>query len=86
MQTLAPPSSIPAAVIPAYSPDQWLYQVFSPLAVAEGSILRRDIAEVEANLGRQRFLEEVRLRGYSATEENGQFVLILNRTPIRVMI
>jgi hypothetical protein len=86
MQTHAPHSAIPVAVIPAYSPDQWLYQLFSPLAVAEGSTLRRDVADVEAHIGRQRFLEEVKLRGYTASEEKGQFVLTLNRRPIRVMI
>ncbi len=86
MQTYAHPTSIPAAVIPAYSPDQWLYQLFSPLAVAEGKTLRRDVTDVEAHIGRQRFLEEVRLRGYKAVEELGQFVLVLNRKPIPVMI
>ena len=86
MQTHSAPAPILAAAIPAYSPDQWLYQLFSPLAVAEGGPLRRSVADVDANFGRQRFLEEVKLRGYKAKEVAGQFVLSLNRAPLRVMI
>ena len=75
-----------SAALPAYSPDQWLFQLFSPLAVAEGGPLRRDVVDVEAHIGRDRFLEEVKLRGYKAKEEAGQFVLQPIRAPMRVMI
>ena len=86
MQTHITSAPIPAAVIPAFSPDRWLYQLFSPLAVAKGGPLYRDLADVEANIGRDRFLAEVKLRGYRAKEEGGQFTLNLNREPLRVMI
>lgn len=86
MHTHSTPAPIPAAVIPAFSPDRWLYQLFSPLAVAKGGPLHRDARDVEANIGRERFLEEVKLRGYRAKEEGGQFILTLNREPLRVMI
>ena len=86
MHTHSAPAPIPAAAIPAFSPDRWLFKLFSPLAVAKGGPLSRDIAEVEANFGRDRFLAEVALRGYRAKEEGGQFILTLNRAPLRVMI
>ena len=86
MQTHSAPAPIPAAAIPAFSPDRWLYQLFSPLAVAKGSPLYRDVADVEANIGRDRFLAEAKVRGYRAKEEAGQFILVLNRAPLRVMI
>jgi hypothetical protein len=54
--------------------------------VAKGGPLSRDVADVEANIGRDRFLAEVKLRGYRAKEESGQFILTLNREPLRVMI
>jgi hypothetical protein len=86
MQTHSTPAPIPAAPIPAFSPDQWLFQLFSPLAVAEGCPLRCNVAEVEANIGRKRFLAEVKIRGYRAKESAGQFLLTLTREPLRVMI
>ena len=79
-------SPILSAVIPAFSPDQWLYHLFSPLAVAQGSTLRRDVNDVEANIGRDRFLAEATMRGYKVEEKAGEFLLNLNRTPVRVMV
>lgn len=76
---------LPAA-IPAFAPDLWLYQVFSPLAVAGGATLRRSLAEVEVHLGRDRFLEEAALRGYRVKEDGRDFVLTPERKAIRVMI
>lgn len=85
MQTHSAPP-IPAAAVPAFAPDQWLYQLFSPIAVAEGRTLRCPIAEVEANLGRTRLVAEAGLRGYRVSEAKGELVLTLNREPIRVMV
>lgn len=82
-QTHAP---LPPAAIPAFAPDLWLYQVFSPLAVAGGLPLRRSVAEVETRIGRARFLAEAGLRGYRIREEAGQFHLDLDRKPIPVMV
>lgn len=75
-----------SAVIPAMSPDQWLNQLFSPLAVAQGSVLRRDVSDVEAAIGRARLFEEAALRGYRVEEKSGEFILALNRKPVRVMV
>ena len=86
MQTHSAPAPTSAAPIPAYSPDQWLFQLFSPLAVAEGGPLRCDVAEVEAHLGRDRFLAEVKLRGYKAAEKAGQYTLTSARAPLRLMV
>lgn len=86
MQTHSTPAPTSAAPIPAYSPDQWLFQLFSPLAVAIGGPLRCDVAEVEAHLGRDRFVAEVKLRGYQAVEKAGQFTLTSTRAPLRVMV
>lgn len=86
MQTHITQAPIPAAVIPAFSPDRWLFQLFSPLAVAAGGPLRCYVAEMEANIGRERFLQEVKLRGYRTIEDGGKLTLILKREPLRVMI
>lgn len=86
MRAHVPHITIPDTAIPALSPDRWLYQIFSPLAVAKAGTIRCAIAEVEANLGRDRFLSEAALRGYRVKEEAGQFTLTLAREPLKVMI
>ena len=86
MQTHAPQTPIPAAAIPAFSPDRWLYQLFSPLAVAAGGPLRCNLADVDANIGRERLLQEANLRGYRVVEDKVKYTLVLNREPLRVMI
>ena len=79
-------SPILCAVIPVFTPDQWLYQLFSPLAVAQGTPLVRDVTDVETHLGRARFLAEAALRGYHVTENAGVFVLKRHRTAIGLMV
>ena len=79
-------SPILCAVIPVFSPDKWLYQLFSPLAVAQGTPLTRDVTDVEAHLGRARFLGEAALRGSHVTENAGVYVLTRHRTAISVML
>ena len=86
MQTHNAPAPTFTALILAYSPDKWLFKLFSPLAVAEAGPLRCDVAEVEAHLGRDRFLAEVKLRGYKAHEKAGQFTLTSSRPLLRVMV
>ncbi len=87
-QNLTPttPTSVSPAAIPAFAPDLWLYQVFSPLAVAGGAKLRRDIKDVEQHIGRDRFFAEAAARGYVVKEEGRDFVLTLARKAIRVMV
>ena len=85
MQTHSAPP-IPAAAVPAFAPDQWLYQLFSPIAVAEGRTLRCPVVEADAHLGRTRLIDEARLRGYRVTQSKGELVLTLDRAPIRVPV
>jgi hypothetical protein len=64
------------------SPDRWIVQLFIAKAAAEGGILRRKVADVERLVGRQRFLFEVKRRGYHAVENAGQFVIFCNTEPV----
>jgi len=75
-----------SAVIPVFTPDQWLYQIFSPLAVAQGNPLTCSIGDVDTHIGRLRFLAEAALRGYQVTEKTDLFVLNLQRSPIHLMV
>jgi hypothetical protein len=67
------------------TPDRWIVQLFSAKSVAEGGIIRRKVADVERLVGRQRFLYEVRRRGYHAVENSGQFIVFCNQDPSNVL-
>lgn len=67
------------------SPERWMVQLFSARSAAEGGIVRRKIADVERMVGRERFLSEVRRRGYRTVENAGQFIVFCNRQPVRLL-
>jgi len=67
------------------TPDRWLRQIFSARAVADGGIVRRQVRDVERILGRDRFTDELRRRGYQAVENAGQFVIFCNREPVSLL-
>lgn len=66
--------------------DAWLAKVFSAQAVARGAVVRRAVAWVEHEIGRERFVAEVRQRGFHLFEAGGQFIVICNRGPVRRVV
>lgn len=64
-------------------PDLWIAHVFSSHAVDKGGVIRRSVAWVEKEVGRDRFVTEVRARGFHLFEAGGQFVVVCTRAPIR---
>ncbi|MGR3323750.1 MAG: N-(5'-phosphoribosyl)anthranilate isomerase [Pseudooceanicola sp.] len=68
------------------SPDDWIAQIFSARAVRRGGVVRRDAAWVEREVGRARFLEAVAARGFHLLEGGGQFIVICNPAPFRVLL
>ncbi len=75
MQTLPPP----------ITPERWLRQLFSARTAAQGGIVRRQVRDVERLIGRERFLREIRRRGFRVIENAGHFVIICNNEPVRVL-
>ncbi len=67
------------------SQDRWISQIFSARAAAGGGIVRRSVADVDRLIGRARFLQEVRRRGFHVIENAGQFVIFCNREPLRLL-
>lgn len=65
--------------------EDWIAQVFSARAVFAGGVLRRSVAWVEHEIGRDRFVSEVRQRGFHLLECGGQFVVVCNNGPIRMI-
>ena len=66
--------------------DRWLEQVFSAKAVARGGVIRRAVPWVEQEIGRARFIAEVRRRGFHLLECGHQFVVICTPGPIRKLV
>lgn len=74
--------SLPAPI----TPDRWIIQLFSARTAADGGIVRRKVADVERLVGRERFLQEVRRRGFRAIENGGHFVVFCNSEPVRIVV
>ncbi|MBY0350439.1 N-(5'-phosphoribosyl)anthranilate isomerase [Tabrizicola sp.] len=67
------------------SPERWIVHLFSARSVAEGGTVRRKVSDVERLIGRERFLQEVRRRGFRAVENAGQFIVFCNRDPVYLL-
>jgi len=65
--------------------DFWVATVFSAKAVAKGAVVRRSVHWVAREIGTQRFVDEVRARGYHMVETGGQFIVICNHAPLRII-
>lgn len=65
--------------------QDWIDQVFKARAVTTGGVLRRSVAWVEHEIGRDRFIGEVRRRGFHMLECGGQFVVVCSDSPIRMI-
>jgi hypothetical protein len=65
-------------------PEAWIRQIFSAQA-AKGGVVRRSIAWVDREIGRERFFDEVRRRGFHLLASSNQFIVICNRDPVQVL-
>jgi hypothetical protein len=67
------------------TPERWLIQLFSAQAAASGGVVRRQTRDVDRYVGRDRFVYELRRRGFRAVENAGHFVIFCNSEPVRVV-
>jgi hypothetical protein len=63
----------------------WLAHVFRAKAVAKGGVVRRSVAWVEREVGRQRLIDEVKSRGYHLIESGVQFIVICNHGQVKLV-
>ncbi len=68
------------------TPDPWIQQIFASQAARRGGVVRRSIAWVDREVGRDRFLEEVRCRGFRLIRTADQFIVICHRGPIELVL
>jgi hypothetical protein len=64
----------------------WVEQMFTAKAAARGGVVRRAVRDVEREVGRDLFMDEVDRRGYHLIECGGQFVVICSDRPMRVLL
>lgn len=67
------------------TPERWIAQIFSARAAAEGGIVRRQVNDIDRLIGRDRFLHEVRRRGFRVVENAGQFIIFCNQDSVRLI-
>lgn len=65
-------------------PDGWIAMVFSARA-ASGGVVRRSIQWVDREIGRDRFIAEVRRRGFHLLMTRNQFIVVCNRDPVQML-
>lgn len=63
---------------------QWLAAVFDAKATQRGGILRRAARDVDREVGRDAFIDEVRRRKWHLIETSGQFVVFCNQGEFRI--
>lgn len=68
------------------SPDLWLIDLFACKAVQQGGVIRRKARDVERFAGMERFMAEIRRRGYRVAENGGQLVIFCNCAPVRWLV
>ena len=62
----------------------WVEKLFSARTVRYGGVVRRKIRWIEAEVGRDIFIEEVRGRGWHLVECNGHFVVFCTPKPVQL--
>ncbi|MGM9401854.1 hypothetical protein [Aliiroseovarius sp. S1123] len=63
-----------------------MIDLFSSKAARQGAVIRRKLRDIERYVGRDRFEDELRRRGYHAVENAGQLVIFCNQEPIRRVV
>jgi hypothetical protein len=66
-------------------PEGWIDEIFSAKAVARGGVIRRDLRWIDREVGRERFMAEVRARRFHLIESGDQWVVICHSGFFRVI-
>lgn len=69
-----------------HAPNElWIAQLFSAKAARKGAVVRRSLAWVDREVGRDRFMQEVHRRGFHLIQTADQFVVVCHSGPIRIL-
>ncbi len=64
------------------TPEMWLAQVFASQEARRGGVLKRQIADVERLVGRDRFLDAAAARGFQVLQNGRHFIVLCNLHPV----
>lgn len=64
--------------------EHWLRAIFSAKA-AKGGVVRRSVVWVEAEIGTDALVAEVRRRGFRMIETGGQYIILCHHGAIRMV-
>lgn len=65
--------------------DRWIEQIFSAKAAQAGGVVRRAIPWIDREVGRARFIAEVRKRNFHLLQTTDQFIVVCNNDKIRML-
>ncbi len=68
---------------PAHA-ETWLRQIFSAHA-AQGGVVRRSVAWVDREVGRERFIAEVRRSGFHLITSGNQVIVVCHSGPVQIL-
>lgn len=66
-------------------PEFWLDQLFSTKAAQQGAVVRRSMAWVDREVGRDLFVQEVQRRGFHLLRTADQFIVVCHNGPIEIL-
>lgn len=66
------------------TPDAWIAEIFSAKSALSGRVIRRSRAWVDREVGRARFVAEVRARGFHLLETADQLIVVCHNGPIHM--
>jgi hypothetical protein len=72
-------------IIRQTTPEGWIAEVFGAKSVARGGVIRRDRRWIDREIGWDRFMAEVRMRGFHLIETGAQWIVICNTGFLRVI-
>ena len=66
-------------------PDFWIAQIFSSKAAQIGAVIHRPVQWIDREVGRDRFVTEIRRRGFHLIRTADQFVVICHGGPVHLL-
>lgn len=67
------------------SPEEFFDDLFSTEAAQQGGIVQISQLDMERFVGRDRFIEEMKLRKFTALQNRGQIIVICNSKDLRLI-
>ena len=66
------------------SAEAWIRLIFAAKA-ADGHVIRRNVTWIDREVGRDRFIAEVRARGFHLLQTADQFIVVCHSGPVHML-